>query len=123
MAQGDFTPTGTLTTGRKDVRLMLEASGAEPLAALPGIAARMDQLIAEGHGEEDLGVLAMNAIATTRARRGGGGVAHFFGALGWAFPQLPSWGGVGAQRLGPVSVGHRELFAPLATTSTISIIP
>ena len=70
MAQGDFTPTGTLTTGRKDVRLMLEASGAEPLAALPGIAARMDQLIAEGHGDEDMGALAVASVG--RARRGGG---------------------------------------------------
>ncbi len=72
MAQGDFTPTGTLATGRKDLGLMLEATGAEPLAVLPGLAARMDQLIAEGHGEEDMGVLAIDAIAATRARRGGG---------------------------------------------------
>jgi 3-hydroxyisobutyrate dehydrogenase-like beta-hydroxyacid dehydrogenase len=70
MAQGDFTPSGTLTIARKDVRLMLEAAGAEPLAVLPGIAARMDQLIAEGHGEEDIGALAADAIA--RARRGWG---------------------------------------------------
>ena len=31
---------------RKDVRLMLETAGERPLAVLPGIAVRMDQLIA-----------------------------------------------------------------------------
>jgi 3-hydroxyisobutyrate dehydrogenase len=70
MAQGDFTPSGTLTTTRKDVRLMLEAAGAGPLALLPALAARIDQLIAEGHGEEDIGALAVDAIAA--ARRGQG---------------------------------------------------
>lgn len=69
MAQGDFAPSFALTMARKDVRLMLEAAGDLPLAVLPGMAARMDQLIAGGHGEEDLAVLATDAVA--RARRGG----------------------------------------------------
>jgi hypothetical protein len=46
---------------RKDVRLMLEAIGTRPLAALPAIAARMDALIAAGHGAKDAGVLAIDA--------------------------------------------------------------
>ena len=57
MAAGDFTPSFELTMARKDVRLMLETAGALPLAVLPGLAARMDELIAEGHGSSDLGVL------------------------------------------------------------------
>ena len=62
MASGDFTATFESTMARKDVRLMLEAAGNRPMAALPGIAARMDALIASGHGHEDLGVLAIDAI-------------------------------------------------------------
>jgi 3-hydroxyisobutyrate dehydrogenase-like beta-hydroxyacid dehydrogenase len=61
MAAGDFTPSFELAMARKDVRLMQEAIGTRPLAALPAIAARMDALIAEGHGAEDAGVLAIDA--------------------------------------------------------------
>ncbi len=62
MAKGDFTPTFELSMARKDVRLMLEACGSRPLAALPGIAARMDQLIAAGHGGKDPSVLGIDAV-------------------------------------------------------------
>jgi len=41
---------------------MLEAAGGLPMAALPGVAARMDQLIAAGHGAEDGSVLAVDAV-------------------------------------------------------------
>jgi 3-hydroxyisobutyrate dehydrogenase-like beta-hydroxyacid dehydrogenase len=61
MLAGDFTPSFELAMARKDVRLMLEAAGATPLATLPGIAARMDELIAEGHGAEDLAVMGAHA--------------------------------------------------------------
>jgi 3-hydroxyisobutyrate dehydrogenase-like beta-hydroxyacid dehydrogenase len=61
MAKGDFTPSFELAMARKDVRLMLETSGDLPMAALPGIAARMDQLIAAGHGAQDANVLAIDA--------------------------------------------------------------
>jgi 3-hydroxyisobutyrate dehydrogenase-like beta-hydroxyacid dehydrogenase len=61
MAAGDFTPSFELTMARKDVRLMLETAGALPLAVLPGLATRMDQLIAEGHGAADLGVLGLDS--------------------------------------------------------------
>lgn len=61
MASGDFTPSFELVMARKDVRLMMETAGELPLAALPAIAARMDALIAAGHGGQDFGVLAIDA--------------------------------------------------------------
>ena len=48
---------------RKDVRLMLEATGDRPMAALHAIAARMDQLIEAGHGAEDASVVGIDAVA------------------------------------------------------------
>jgi 3-hydroxyisobutyrate dehydrogenase len=63
MARGDFTPSFELAMARKDVRLMLETAGARPLALLPGIAARMDQLLAAGHGADDISVIAIDAVA------------------------------------------------------------
>ncbi|MEI8029964.1 MAG: NAD(P)-binding domain-containing protein [Comamonadaceae bacterium] len=62
MARGNFIPTFELTMARKDVRLMLETAGNRPLAALPSVAARMDQLIAAGHGADDAGVLGIDAV-------------------------------------------------------------
>lgn len=60
MTSGDFTPSFELSMARKDVRLMLETAGSHPLAILPGLAERMDALIDEGHGNDDLGVLAID---------------------------------------------------------------
>ena len=62
MAEGDFTPAFELSMARKDARLMLETAAAAhvPLHVLPAIAERIDQLIAAGHGGEDLGVLAID---------------------------------------------------------------
>lgn len=65
MASGDYTASFELTMARKDVRLMIESAGALPLALLPGLAARMDELIAGGNGALDMGVMAKDAI--TRA--------------------------------------------------------
>jgi 3-hydroxyisobutyrate dehydrogenase len=62
MSRGDFTATFELTMARKDIRLMIEAAGPHPLAVLPGVAARMDDAIAAGHGHEDLGAIAADAI-------------------------------------------------------------
>jgi 3-hydroxyisobutyrate dehydrogenase-like beta-hydroxyacid dehydrogenase len=62
MAAGDFTPSFELSMARKDVRLMMEAAGAHPLAALPAIADRMDALLAGGHGAEDFAVLGVEAV-------------------------------------------------------------
>jgi 3-hydroxyisobutyrate dehydrogenase-like beta-hydroxyacid dehydrogenase len=62
MAAGNFAPSFELAMARKDVRLMIETAAAHPLAALPAIAARMDDLIAQGHGAEDLGVIGSDAV-------------------------------------------------------------
>ena len=56
MASGDPTATFELAMARKDMRLMLEAAGSKPLVVLPAIAARMDEAIAAGHGQHDMGV-------------------------------------------------------------------
>ena len=48
IAHGDFSASFELTMARKDMRLMLEAAGNEPLAVLPAIAKRMDEAIARG---------------------------------------------------------------------------
>jgi 3-hydroxyisobutyrate dehydrogenase-like beta-hydroxyacid dehydrogenase len=62
MAKGDYTPSFELEMARKDVRLMMETAGGRPLAALPGIASRMDDLIAQGHAADDLSVLGKDAL-------------------------------------------------------------
>lgn len=60
MAERDFTPTFELSMARKDVALMLQTAGDKPLATLPGVAARMDTLIAAGHGAKGTGVMAID---------------------------------------------------------------
>ena len=62
MAKGNFTPSFELAMARKDVGLMLETTGDLPLATLRAIAARMDQLIAAGHGADDASVLGIEAL-------------------------------------------------------------
>lgn len=61
MAKRNFTPTFELSMARKDVDLMLKVAGDKPLATLPGIAARMDTLIAAGHGSKGTGVMVIDA--------------------------------------------------------------
>lgn len=69
MSQGDFAASFELVMARKDIALMLETAGARPLAMLPSLAARMDEVIAQGHGHEDFGVIARDALAErTRGR-------------------------------------------------------
>jgi len=58
MAEGNFRATFELLMARKDVRLMIEAAGGGSLAVLPALAARMDEVIAQGRGKEDVGVIA-----------------------------------------------------------------
>ncbi len=62
MAEGDFAASFELAMARKDVGLMLDALGDAPLTMLRGLAARADALIAAGHGADDLGVLAVDAV-------------------------------------------------------------
>ena len=62
MAKGEFEPPSfELAMARKDVRLMLETVGNRPMAVLPGVAARMDQLIAAGRGAQDASVVGVDA--------------------------------------------------------------
>jgi 3-hydroxyisobutyrate dehydrogenase len=62
-------PSWELRMARKDARLMIDAASdaGVPLAVLPAIAARMDAVIAEGHGAEDWTVIAQDAVASRRA--------------------------------------------------------
>ena len=62
MARGDFSASFELTMARKDMRLMLEAADGQPMVVLPSIAERMDQAIAKGHGQEDLGAIAAEVV-------------------------------------------------------------
>ena len=62
MARGDFSASFELTMARKDMRLMLEAAGGQPMAVLPAIAERMDDAIAKGHGRDDLGAIAAAVV-------------------------------------------------------------
>ena len=59
MVTSDFEPNFELAMARKDVRLMLETAGDLPIATLDSVARRMDTLIAEGHGGEDLAVIGI----------------------------------------------------------------
>ncbi len=62
MAEGNFKASFELVMARKDVRLMIEAAGNAPLAVLPALAARMDEVIAQGLGNEDVGVIAKDRM-------------------------------------------------------------
>jgi 3-hydroxyisobutyrate dehydrogenase len=60
MARGEVTPASfAVEMARKDVRLMLEAAGAEQVVALPAIARRMDEIIAAGGGGLDVAALGV----------------------------------------------------------------
>ncbi|HXT17064.1 MAG TPA: NAD(P)-dependent oxidoreductase [Gemmatimonadaceae bacterium] len=63
MIARNFTPTFELTMARKDVRLMIETAGSQPLSALPCIAQRMDTMIWAGHGADDLAVLGKDSVS------------------------------------------------------------
>ena len=68
MLTGDLSKASWgLAMARKDARIMLDEAAAHgrPLSVLPAIAARMDALIAEGHGNDDWTVLGKAARAAT----------------------------------------------------------
>lgn len=71
MAEGNFKPSFELTMARKDVRLMIEMAdrGDVDLQLLRYVAARMDELIDEGYGDRDVGVLAVDAVTETAGAR------------------------------------------------------
>jgi 3-hydroxyisobutyrate dehydrogenase-like beta-hydroxyacid dehydrogenase len=59
MARGDASPPMfTVEMARKDVRLMIEAAKGIPLVVLPGVAKRMDELIAAGEAGLDIAAMA-----------------------------------------------------------------
>ena len=58
MAAGDFTPSFTLEMARKDVGLMIAAARGQKLVALPAVAKRMDEVIASGGRQLDVGAIA-----------------------------------------------------------------
>jgi 3-hydroxyisobutyrate dehydrogenase len=66
MAQRDFGALFELGMARKDLGLMLDAAAPEQawLLLLPVIARRFDELLASGHGQEDLGVIAIDTATT-----------------------------------------------------------
>jgi 3-hydroxyisobutyrate dehydrogenase-like beta-hydroxyacid dehydrogenase len=62
MARGEVTPASfAVAMARKDVGLMMTAAKGEPLVALPGVAKRMDEVIAAGGGDLDLAALGSSA--------------------------------------------------------------
>ena len=59
MARGEASPPMfTVEMARKDVRLMIEAAKGIPLVVLPGVAKRMDELIAAGEAGLDIAAIA-----------------------------------------------------------------
>lgn len=62
MSQANFEASFELTMARKDVQLMLDTVAGRPMAVLPSIAARMDDMIAQGFGDKDYGVIARDAL-------------------------------------------------------------
>jgi 3-hydroxyisobutyrate dehydrogenase len=65
MAAGDFSAMFELSMARKDLRLMLESAGDQPLIVLPALAARMDDVIAAGHGKDDLAAIAAPVVRSS----------------------------------------------------------
>jgi 3-hydroxyisobutyrate dehydrogenase len=65
MAAGDFSASFELAMARKDVRLMLESAGQQPLIVLPALAARMDEMIAAGHGKDDFAAIAAPVVRSS----------------------------------------------------------
>ena len=58
MANADFSPMWSLSMARKDVGLMLDAAGDNPLTVLPAIAQKMQQGIDAGDGDQDVAIIA-----------------------------------------------------------------
>jgi 3-hydroxyisobutyrate dehydrogenase len=63
-------PSWELSMARKDARLMLDEArrAGVALEVLPAIAARMDRVIAEGHGGDDWSVIAKDALGARADR-------------------------------------------------------
>lgn len=72
MISGDVTPAFELSAARKDVRLLLETADRHGavLPVLAGIARRFDEVIAAGHGSDDLAVIGVGTPTTAPGGRG-----------------------------------------------------
>lgn len=66
MVAGDYSAMFELAMARKDLRLMLESAGDQPLIVLPALAERMDDMIAAGHGKDDLAAIAAPVVGSPR---------------------------------------------------------
>jgi 3-hydroxyisobutyrate dehydrogenase len=66
MVAGDYSAMFELAMARKDLRLMLESAGGLPLIVLPALAKRMDDMIAAGHGKDDLAAIAAPVVGSSR---------------------------------------------------------
>ncbi|MEP6833104.1 MAG: NAD(P)-binding domain-containing protein [Gemmatimonas sp.] len=62
MLNEDYKATFTLDVARKDVRLMVESAGSEPVPMLRALAQRMDDVIGAGMSEFDIGVLSKRGV-------------------------------------------------------------
>jgi 3-hydroxyisobutyrate dehydrogenase-like beta-hydroxyacid dehydrogenase len=62
MVSGDFSAMFELAMARKDVRLMMESAGDQPLIVLPALAARMDEVIAAGYAKDDFAAIAVPIV-------------------------------------------------------------
>lgn len=57
LVSGAYDTSFTLDVARKDLRLMLETAGEEPVPMLAALAARMDDVIAAGQGSQDFAII------------------------------------------------------------------
>lgn len=62
MLNGDYKATFTLDVARKDVRLMVESAGVEHVPMLRALGQRMDDVLAAGMAEFDIGVLSKPGV-------------------------------------------------------------
>lgn len=62
MLHEDYEATFTLEVARKDIRLMVESADSEPVPILRALAQRMDDALAAGQGEFDIGVLGKRGL-------------------------------------------------------------
>jgi 3-hydroxyisobutyrate dehydrogenase-like beta-hydroxyacid dehydrogenase len=65
MVKRDFSPMFELAMARKDVRLMIESADGQPLIVLPALAGRMDEMIAAGHGKDDVAAIAAPVVGSS----------------------------------------------------------
>jgi len=63
MARRDYTPRFEVSMARKDIRLMEETADGRPLAVLPAVGIRLEQLIAQGFGSEDLAAIGKDSAS------------------------------------------------------------